>query len=227
MTHDNQSRVLTGVSHAEGCDRIYFFRGVIGENCMSTRQRGNNREAARALRRDGVGPSDIAERLGVSRQSVWRWTRGVEPSDSSYTDVTPPAPIDTSQAGAQAQGARAPAQGGRLIDWPGELVHGVDRLRERADSGSAAAARDLARLAASEIRAGDQCAFHVTAEEAGELAQGVYETAREHLLGPFVRRLSHVFDLREDAIEAEIYDVLDTIADTLNRKREAAVAAKE
>mgnify|MGYP000446811857 CR=1 FL=1 len=71
--------LLVAPPATEGCARRSFLRAGLGE--------GRRRASARAdeifaLQRAGVGPVEIARRLGVSRMTVWRKLKAVETVDA-------------------------------------------------------------------------------------------------------------------------------------------------
>lgn len=179
-------------------------------------ERRPDRQAdARRLRRSGMSRADIAEELGVHRQSVWRWTRGVEPSESSVTPVTPAPAQGGPETGAQ-------AQDGRIIDWPGDLVESVGVMRDKARGGSVTAARDLARLAAAEIRQTPACQNHVDGAEANAMVGVVHSTWQSYMMDTGARRLAHVTDARLDLVIEEMDKIVDDVSAILNQLRAEA-----
>ena len=197
---------------------------------MKTRRNETRRDEARRLRRQGHAPGEIAERLGVSRQSVWRYTKDVTPvtpapaapesvngaAESSAPSTSPSPAREGPETGAQ-------TQGGRLVDWPEELGGAVERLRE---SNSATATAALARLAASEMRAADVCEGHVPAAAVAEFVGTVNELWVAWLRGPFARRLAQMLDARTDTVDDLVEEAIAAIGRELNERRESAIAAQ-
>ena len=198
-------------------------------NRMKTRRNESRRDEARRLRRQGVGPSEIAARLDVSRQTIWRYVRDVTPvtpapaapetgngaAGTGGPSASPSPAREASQAGARAHGG--------LIDWPEELGGAVSRLRE---SGSATATAQLAKLAASEMRAADVCEGHVPAAAVAEFVGTVNELWVAWLRGPFARRLAQMLDARTDTVDDLVEEAIAAIGRELNERRESAIAAQ-
>ena len=104
-------------------------------------------DAIRQLRRQGLTVGDIVEKVGVSRQTVWRHCKGIEP--------VPPAPTPSP----------APSGNG---DAPLDLAEargvGLNILVNKARNGSVSAAAHVFKIASSEIRA-DKCVNHLPIED--------------------------------------------------------------
>ena len=99
-------------------------------------------ERIRELRRAGHAVGDVAERLSVSRQTVWRACKGLEP-------VPTPAP--------------APASNGHVVDLEAARSLGLGVLVQRAQLGSVSAAAHVFRQASAELRA-EKCLNHLPVE---------------------------------------------------------------
>ena len=179
-------------------------------------ERRPDREAeARRLRAQGMLPGRIAKRLGVSRQSVWRWCRaeaGVEADESGVTSVTASQTPRVAETDVQ-------AHDGVLIDWPSELTGAVARLRE---SKSATATAQLARLAAAEIRQTPACQNHVDGAEANAMVGVVHSTWQSYMMDTGARRLAHVTDARLDLVIEEMDKIVDDVSAILNQLRAEA-----
>ena len=50
-----------------------------------------------------------------------------------------------------------------------------------------------------------------------------FEVFREHMLGAFARRISHLHEVPLDVIEDEVHTAFEAIADEMNARREAAI----
>lgn len=167
---------------------------------------------ARRLRAQGMSGAAIAKRLGVSRQSVWRWCRaeaGVEADESGVTSVTASQTPRVAETDVQ-------AHDGVLIDWPTELTAAVARLRS---SKSATATAQLAKLALAEIRAADPCENHLDAGEANAFFQAVNVTWASYLQDAGARRLAHILDVRYDTVVGEMGEIVDHVSDSIERLR--------
>ena len=163
----------------------------------------------RALADEGHGQTEIARRLDCSRQTVWRKLKGYAPKR------TPPA---------ASNGAPSTGDVG-VPDWPTLQVAAVDMLRDSAEKGSATACVQLARLASVEARAAS-CTDHVPQEIVNELLLSMFHLFRDHLTGPFARRVNLEFGVEIGRILAVVEDGLDAIADELNSREEAADEAR-
>ena len=163
-------------------------------------------EAMRALSDEGHGQTEIARRLDCSRQTVWRKLKGYAPK------TTRPA----------SNGAPST---GDVLDWPTLQVAAVDMLRDSAEKGSATACVQLARLASVEARAAS-CTDHVPQEIVNELLLSMFHLFRDHLTGPFARRVNLEFGVEMARILAVVEDGLDDIAHELNKREEAADEAQ-
>ena len=153
----------------------------------------------RALRRQGLSVSDIVEKVGVTRQTIWRACRGLEP--------VPPAP------------APAPDQNGHMVDLETARGVGLSVLLERASAGSGSAAGTLFKQTSAEIRA-NRCKDHVAAEDVVKALQAQYGLWRMHLQGAFVRRLLLEYDVDPARIEGLVDDAIDAITKELNTRFE-------
>ena len=188
--------------------RLHAHLEFTGWNVHDNR---NKREEARALRRAGVPPGEIADALDVSRQSVWRWTRGIEPIEGE---------------GAPSAPAREPVNDG-AVDWPDLQREQVANLRHKANGGSVTAAAQLLRQAGTEIRSAPACYDHVTRADSDALIQAQFDLWRDHLMGSFTRALAHQFDLRLDMVEMLVLEAVASVAEAWNRKIESALEGAE
>ena len=169
-----------------------------------------SQSAIEALADEGLGQTEIARRLGCSRQTVWRKLRGYEPN------VTPPAASNG-----------APSTGDLdALDWPALQVEAVDILRTSAKRGSATSAVQLARLASAEARA-DSCINHVEEAMGAEAMTAFWETLGHHLLGPFARRVSVEFEIEPAIVEEAILAGLDDVARELDARQECREITEE
>ena len=159
------------------------------------------REQIRALRRQGVSVRDICERLGISRQTVWRCSKGIEPD--TPTPHTP-----------DANGHTPP------LDLEAARALGLGVLVERASAGSVSAAASVFKTASAELRA-DRCKDHIPTEDVVKALQTQYGLWRMHLQGAFVRRVLLEFDVDPARIESLVDDAIDGITRELNTRFEA------
>ena len=159
----------------------------------------------RALRRAGLSVRDICERLGISRQTVWRHCRGLEPVQ--------PAPTP------DANGHASP------LDLEAAQSVGLDVLVAKARTGSVSAAAHVFKIASAELRA-DKCVDHVALTDVVKGLHAQYSLWRMHLQGPFVRRLLLEYDVDPGQLEGLIGDAIDDITKELNARFEASSAAE-
>ena len=165
----------------------------------------------RELRRQGRKVTEIADLLNVSRVTVWRHTKNMEPVE---------VPVAPTRAGEPA------AEGDGVIDWPSAQGRAVDVLRSQTEAGSVSAASQLARIASSEIRQTPACQDHIPLDLLQDLMQQQVNVFREHLLGVFVRRVSLLCEVPTDMLEDELHRVFEGITDEMNARREAAQGAR-
>ena len=156
------------------------------------------REQIRALRRQGVSIRDIVESVGVTRQTVWRHCRGLEP--------VAPAP--------------APTNGNGHVDLEMAQSVGLDVLVDKARNGSVSAAANVLKIASAELRA-NRCVNHISKDEIIAALQAQYQLWRSNLQGSFVRRILHEFDVDPARIESLVEDAIDGITSELNARFEA------
>ena len=100
-------------------------------------------DAIRELRRAGHSVGDIAEKIGCSRQTIWRACRGAEPVPPS------PAPAPTPDGNGHAP-----------LDLDAARRVGLDVLVDRARGGSVSAAAQIFKQASDQLRA-DKCVDHI------------------------------------------------------------------
>ena len=155
-------------------------------------------ERIRELRRAGLSVSDICESVGVTRQTVWRHCRGLEP--------VPPAPAPT------------PDLNGH-VDLEMAQSVGLEVLVSKARTGSVSAAASVFKIASAEIRA-DRCKDHIPTEDVVKALQAQYGLWRMHLQGGFIRRLELEFDVDPARIEGLVADTIDAITLELNARFE-------
>ena len=154
-------------------------------------------ERIRELRRQGLSVSDICEQVGVTRQTVWRHCRGLEP--------VPPAPTP---------------DGNGHVDLETAQSVGLGVLVDKARTGSVSAAAHVFKIASAEIRA-NKCVNHVAAADVVAALHGQYGLWRMHLQGDFVRRILLEFDVDPARIESLVDDAIDAITKELNLRFEA------
>ena len=162
----------------------------------------NDRHAQiRALRRAGHSVGDIAEKIGCSRQTVWRHCRGLEP--------VPPAPTP------DANGHASP------LDLEAAQSVGLDVLVDKARTGSVSAAAHVFKIASAELRA-DKCQNHIQVEDVIASLKIQYHLWVLGLKGSFTRRLlmEHE-DLDPGQLEGLIDDEIDSVTRELNARFEA------
>ena len=153
-------------------------------------------ERIRELRRQGLSLGDVAEKIGCSRQTVWRACRDAEP--------VPPAP--------------APTNGnGHALDLEAARALGLTVLMERASAGSVSAATSVFKTASAELRA-DRCQDHIPMEDVVRALHGQYDLWRSNLQGAFIRRILHEFDVDPGHLESLVDDAIDGITRELNTR---------
>ena len=157
-------------------------------------------EQIRALRRQGVSVRDICERVGVTRQTVWRHCRGLEP--------VPPAPTP------------APDQNGH-VDLEAARRVSLDTLLDRARNGSVSAAAQIFKQTSDQLRA-DKCQNHISKDEVIAALHAQFNLWVGHLQGPFVRRLLLEYDLDPGQVEGLISDSISDIVRELNARFESS-----
>ena len=159
-------------------------------------------EQIRALRRQGLSVSDICERIGVTRQTVWRHSKGIEP--------VPPTPTP----------APAPDSNGH-VDLEMAQSLGLGVLVQRAQAGSVSAAAHVFKAASAEIRA-NKCVNHLPIEDVITSLKTQYHLWVLGLKGSFTRRLLMEYeDLDPGQLEGLIDDEIDSITTELNRRFES------
>ena len=160
-------------------------------------------DAIRELRRAGHSVGDIAEKIGCSRQTIWRACRGAEPVPPS------PAPAPTPDGNGHAP-----------LDLDAARRVGLDVLVDRARGGSVSAAAQIFKQASDQLRA-DKCVDHIPLVDVVKALQAQYGLWRMHLQGAFVRRLLLEFDVDPARIESLVEDAIDGITSELNTRFEA------
>ena len=164
-----------------------------------TRQKADRPEQIRELRRQGLSVSEISDRLGISRQTVWRHTRSLEP--------VPPTP--------------APSESNGRVDLETARDVGLNTLLARARNGSVSAASSVFKIASSELRA-DKCQNHISKEDVVRALHAQFDLWVGHLQGPFVRRLLLEYDLDPGQVEGLISDSISDIVKELNARFESS-----
>ena len=159
-------------------------------------------EQIRELRRAGLSVGDIAEKIGCSRQTVWRACRGLEP--------VPPAPAPTPDS-----------NGHTPLDLEAAQSVGLDVLVDKARTGSVSAAAHVFKIASAELRA-DKCQNHISKDRVIAALQAQYGLWRMHLQGSFIRRLELEFDVDPARIESLVEDVINGITSELNTRFESS-----
>ena len=153
----------------------------------------------RAARRQGLTVVDICERLKVSRQTVWRACKGIEPVEPT------PAPTPDSNG---------------HVDLETAQSVGLDVLVDKARNGSVSAAAHVFKIASAELRV-NRCTDHIAAEDVVKALQAQYGLWRMHLQGAFVRRLLLEYDVDPARIEGLVDDAIDAITKELNLRFES------
>ena len=157
----------------------------------------------RELRRQGLSVSDICEQVGVTRQTVWRHCRGLEP--------VPPAPTPS---------PTPDGNGHAPLDLEAAQSVGLDVLVDKARNGSVSAAAHVFKAASAEIRA-NKCVDHIPLADVVKALQAQYGLWRMHLQGAFVRRLLLEYDVDPGHLEGIISDSISDITKELNARFEA------
>lgn len=162
-------------------------------------------ERIRALRRQGQTVGDICERLGISRQTVWRHCQGLpEPVPPT------PAPAPTPDGNGHAP-----------LDLEAAQSLGLGVLVQRAQAGSVSAAAHVFKIASAELRA-DKCQNHIPTEDVIQAAMVQFDLWVSHLQGPLQRRLLLEYDLDPGQVEGLISDSISDIARELNSRFESS-----
>ena len=156
-------------------------------------------EQIRELRRQGLSVSDICEQVGVTRQTVWRHCRGLEP--------VPPAPAPT------------PDLNGH-VDLEMAQSVGLEVLVSKARTGSVSAAAHVLKIASAELRA-NRCVNHIPTEDVVKAAMVQFDLWVSHLTGPLCRRLLLEYDLDPGQVEGLINDSISDITKELNARFQA------
>ena len=152
-------------------------------------------DAIRELKRAGLSVGDIAEKIGCSRQTIWRACKGIEP--------VPPAPTPT-------------PDGNGHVDLEAARGVGLAVLVNKARNGSVSAAASVFKIASAELRA-DKCVDHVALTDVVKGLHAQYSLWRMHLQGSFTRRLLMEYeDLDPGQLELLIDDAIDGITKELN-----------
>ena len=120
-------------------------------------------ERIRELRRAGLSVGDIVERLSLSRQTIWRACKGLEP--------VPPAPTPTPDGNGHAP-----------LDLDAARRVGLDVLVDRARGGSVSAAAQIFKQTSDQLRA-DKCVDHVALTDVVKGLHAQYSLWRMHLQG--------------------------------------------
>ena len=162
-------------------------------------------DAIRELKRAGLSVGDIAEKIGCSRQTVWRACRDAEP--------VPPAP------------APAPDLNGH-VDLDAARRVGLAVLVDRARGGSVSAAGQLFKQASDQLRA-DKCVDHIPLVDVVQGLRVQYDLWRSNLKGVFIRRVLLEFDVDPARIESLVDDAIDGITRELNTRFEAESEAED
>ena len=160
-------------------------------------------EQIRALRRQGVSVRDICEQVGVTRQTVWRHCRGLEP--------VPPAPTPS---------PTPDGNGHAPLDLEAAQSVGLDVLVDKARNGSVSAAANVFKIASAELRA-NRCVNHISKDEVIAALHAQYGLWRSNLKGVFIRRIQLEFDVDPARIENLVDDAIDAITRELNARFEA------
>ena len=166
----------------------------------------DRRDAIRQLRRQGLTVGDIASKIGVSRQTVWRHCKGLEPVPSTPTPT--------------------PAPNGH-VDLETARGVGLNILVDKARNGSVQAAAHVFKIASSELRA-DRCQNHIPKDDVIAALFTQYDLWRSNLQGSFTRRLLMEYeDLDPAQLEGLIDDAIDGITKELNARFESESEAED
>ena len=169
---------------------------VTGQNMVTKTDRP---EQIRLLRLQGLTVGDICEKLSITRQTVWRHSKGIEPPT--------PTPAPTPDINGQ-------------VDLEMAQSVGLGVLVDKARNGSVSAAAHVFKAASAEIRA-NKCVNHVPKDEVITALQAQYGLWRMHLQGAFVRRILLEFDVDPARIESLVDDAIDGITRELNTRFES------
>ena len=157
-------------------------------------------DAIRELKRAGLSVGDIAEKIGCSRQTIWRACKGIEPVQPT------PAPTP---------------DGNGHVDLKTARSVGLDTLLDRARNGSVSAASTLFKQTSDQLRA-DRCQNHLPIEDVITSLKTQYHLWVLALKGSFQRRLLMEYeDLDPRQLEGLIDDEIDQVTKTLNLRYEA------
>ena len=161
----------------------------------------DRRDAIRQLRRQGLTVGDIASKVGVSRQTVWRACRGLEP--------VPPTPAPTPDSNGHAP-----------LDLEAAQSLGLGVLVQRAQAGSVSAAAHVFKTTSAVIRA-NRCQDHIPKDDVIAALFTQYDLWRSNLKGVFIRRIQLEFDVDPARIENLVDDAIDAITRELNARFES------
>ena len=174
---------------------------VTGQNMVTKADRP---EQIRALRRQGLSVSDICERIGVTRQTVWRHSKGIEPVPPTPTPTPSPTPDSNGQ-----------------VDLEMAQSVGLGVLVDKAKGGSVSAAAHVFKAASAELRS-NRCSNHISKDEVIAALLWQYDLWKTALKGPFCRRLMLEFDLDDPGqIEALVEGAINDITKELNARDQA------
>ena len=165
-------------------------------------------ERIRELRGQGLSVGDIAERLSVSRQTVWRACRDAEPVPPTPTPHTPD------------------GNGNGHVDLETARALGLGVLVDKARSGSVSAASSVFKTASAELRA-NKCQGHIPKDRVIAALHAQFNLWVGHLQGPFVRRLLLEYDVDPGHLESLVEDAIDGITRELNARFESESAAED
>ena len=166
-------------------------------------------DAIRQLRRQGLTVGDIASKIGCSRQTVWRHSKGIEP--------VPPAPTPS---------PTPDSNGHKPLDLEAAQSLGLGVLVQRAQAGSVSAAAHVFKATSAEIRA-NRCQDHIPKDDVIAALFTQYDLWRSNLKGVFIRRIELEFDVDPARIENLVDDAIDAITRELNARFEAASEAED
>ena len=161
----------------------------------------------RELRRQGLSVRDICEQVGVTRQTVWRHSKGIQPVPTTPTPAPAPSPTPTP-------------------DLQAAQSVGLGVLVDKARNGSVSAAAHVFKIASAELRA-DKCVDHVALTDVVKGLHVQFNLWRMHLQGAFIRRIQLEFDIDPGHLESLVDDAIDAITRELNTRFESESEAED
>ena len=158
-------------------------------------------ERIRELRGQGLTVVDIAEKIGCSRQTIWRACRDSEPVPPTRDGNGHAPPLDLEAAQSL----------------------GLGVLVQRAQAGSVSAAAHVFKATSAELRA-DRCKDHIAAADVITSLKTQYHLWILALKGSFQRRLLMEY---EDVDPGQLEGLIDDAIDGVTRELNTRVAAED